>query len=326
MPPEEVALLDISKVAHFAPDPDPLATYRGQSWMTAVLREIINDKAMEKHKTKFFENAAIPNISVSLSDAVTPAQFREFTAAMDLEHRGVENAYRTLYLGGGADVKVIGANLQQIDFESIQGRGETRLAARAGVPPVIVGLSEGLHQATYSNYSQAMRRFGDITMASLWGNAPGSLQVLVPPPGNDARLWYDTRHVAFLRDDAKARAEVESIRASTINIYITAGFTPESAVEAAVAEDATLLVPTGLVSVQLQPPGGAPRRRPSPARLRPSRSRRPTAGSPPPRTPPPPARPTRRNPRRPAPWTASTGHCTSTGLTPTRGWHSNGKG
>jgi hypothetical protein len=152
----------------------------------------------------------------------------------------------------------------------VQGRGETRMAARAGVPPVIVGLSEGLHQATYSNYAQAMRRFGDITMASLWANACGSLQPLCPPPGNDARLWYDTRHVAFLRDDAKARAEVESARASIINIYITAGFTPESAVTAAVAEDATLLVPTGLVSVQLQPPGGAPPQPGTPAAAKPA--------------------------------------------------------
>jgi len=263
--PEDIALLDVSEVAHFAPDPDPLATYRGQSWLTAVVREIVNDKAMERHKTKFFENAATPNISVALSDAVTPGQFREFKAAMDLDHRGVENAYKTLYLGGGADVKVIGAQLHQIDFEKIQGRGETRMAARAGVPPVIVGLSEGLSQATYSNYAQAMRRFGDITMASLWGNVCGSLQPLVPPPGNDAKLWYDTREVAFLRDEAQARAAVEQARASIINIYITAGFTPESAVEAAVAEDATLLVPTGLVSVQLQPIGGPPPTAPTPA-------------------------------------------------------------
>jgi phage portal protein BeeE len=256
-PPEEVALFDVREVAHFAPDPDPSARFRGQSWLTAAIREIINDKMMERHKTKFFENAATPNISVALSDAITPAQFAEFKEKMDLEHRGVDNAYKTLFLGGGADVKVIGAQLQQIDFAAIQGRGETRIAARAGVPPIIVGLSEGLSASTYSNYGLAMRRFGDLTMAALWRNAAGSLETLVPPPGSDARLWYDTRDVAFLRDDAKARADVAAVKAGTISSYITSGFTPESAVEAADAEDPTLLVHTGLVSVQLQPPGQA---------------------------------------------------------------------
>jgi phage portal protein BeeE len=52
-----------------------------------------------------------------------------------------------------------------------QGAGETRIAAAAGVPPVIVGLSEGLQAATYSNYSQARRRFADGTMRPLWRNA-----------------------------------------------------------------------------------------------------------------------------------------------------------
>jgi hypothetical protein len=195
---------------------------------------------------------------VSLSDSITPEAFAEFKEKMNIEHRGVENAYKTLFLGGGADVQVIGANLAQIDFQSIQGRGETRVAAAGGVPPIIVGLSEGLSSSTYSNYEQAMRRFGELTMAGLWGNAAGSLATLIPSPGSDARLWYDTRDVAFLQANELARTEVQQKRAATIQVYITSGFTPESAVAAAEAEDTTLLQHSGLVSVQLQPPGTDP--------------------------------------------------------------------
>lgn len=266
-PPEHVALFSTNEVAHFAPRPAPGAIYRGESWMTAAIREITNDKMMERHKTKYFENAATPNISVALHESITPEAFAEFKEKMNIEHRGWENAYKTLFLGGGADVQVIGATLDKINFASLQGRGETRVAAIAGVPPIIVGLSEGLSSSTYSNYGQAMRRFGDLTMASLWGNVAGSLATIVPPPGSDSRLWYDARDVAFLREDAAQRAAVEAQKASTINIYITAGFTPESAVDAVEAEDPTLLVHTGLVSVQLQPPGQAaePAANPAPA-------------------------------------------------------------
>ena len=63
-------------------------------------------------------------------------------------HEGLWNAYKTLYLGGGADAKIIGSNMQQLDFKTVQGHGETRIAAAAGVPPIIVGLSEGLEAAT----------------------------------------------------------------------------------------------------------------------------------------------------------------------------------
>ena len=254
-PPEKVALFGASEVCHFAPLPDSDASYRGMSWLSACVREITNDRTMERHKTKFFENAATPNLSVSLDKAVSADDFAKFKERMDTEHVGTDNAYKTLYLGGGADVKVIGANFDQIKLNDVQGRGETRVAAAAGVPAIIVGLSEGLSSGTYSNYGQAMRRFADLTMASLWGNVSGSLATLLRSPGSDARLWYDTRDVAFLREDRTAAAGIQQIGAATINQYIVSGFEPDSAVAAWTAQDPTLLVHTGLVSVQLQPPG-----------------------------------------------------------------------
>ena len=111
--------------AHFVPGlPDPLATYRGMSWLTPLIREVQADKSASDHKVAFFENAASPNLAVSLPKEVTPTQFNEFVELMDSKHRGALNAYKTLYTGGGADVTVIGANMQQMDFSSVQGKGE----------------------------------------------------------------------------------------------------------------------------------------------------------------------------------------------------------
>ena len=249
------------EVAHFAPQPDPLANYRGMSWLTPVLREIENDKAMGRHKSKFFENAATPNLSVALDKDVSRDAFTKFRDAMNEGHQGVRNAYKTLYLGGGADVRVIGADFKQMDFKVVQGHGETRIAAAGGIPPIIVGLSEGLQSATYSNYGQARRRFADGTMASLWGNAAGSLATLLPPlpPGGAVRLWYDPRDVPFLREDQKDAAEIQGRQADTIRTLIEAGFEPDAAVRAVTGEDLDLLrgQHTGMTSVQLQLPSAA---------------------------------------------------------------------
>lgn len=266
-PPDKVAIFPAADVAHFAPLPDPDATFRGMSWLSALTREVGNDRTMERHKQRFFENAATPNLAVSMAKEVSPEDFAQFKAVMDEEHGGADNAYKTLYLGGGADVKVVGANFQQLEMGALQGRGETRVAAAGGVPAIIVGLSEGLSSATYSNYGQAMRRFAELTMASLWGNVAGSLATIMRPPGSDARLWYDTRDVAFLREDRKDAAEVQGRQAQTIRTLLDAGYTPDSVVAAVNAEDFTLLVHSGLYSVQLQAPGAgtAPTPTPSPA-------------------------------------------------------------
>jgi phage portal protein BeeE len=239
---------------HWSPIPDPDAQYRGMSWITPVVREIQADDAATRHKGSFFSNGAKPGMVVSFKESVTAEQFKAFMATMNEAHQGADNAYKTLYVGGGADVTVAGANLQQLDFKATQGAGETRLCAAGGVPPIIVGLSEGLSSATYSNYSMARRKFGDHWARPQWRSACAALSTIVDVPPM-AELWYDDRDISFLREDQKDAAEIQQVKASTINSYITSGFTPESAVAAVDADDRALLVHTGLVSVQLQPPG-----------------------------------------------------------------------
>jgi phage portal protein BeeE len=225
------------------------------SWLTPVIREVQNDKLMGTHQRKFFENGATPNMVVSYPKEADQGKIRDFGEKMNSRHRGVQNAYETLYLGGGADVTVVGKDFAQMTFNDLQGRGETRIAAAAGVPPVIAGFSEGLAAATYSNYAQARRRFADGTMHPLWQNAAGSLAPLLGMQAADVRLWYDATDVPFLREDEKDHAQIQQKQAATIRQLTDAGFTPESVVASIEASDWRLLKHTGLFSVQLQEPG-----------------------------------------------------------------------
>jgi hypothetical protein len=249
--------LAADEVAHFAPLQDPLATYRGMSWLTPLMREVSADQMMTNHRRKFFQNGATPNMVVKHDPGVTPADARLFKDLLDREYGGADNAYKTMHIGGGADVTVVGADFKQIDFKIVQGHGETRLASAAGVPPIIPGFSEGRSRAPSTNYGQALRRFSGLTMHPLWQSAAGSLQRIFPPPPG-CRLWYDTRDVPFLREDAADLSEIQQNQAATISSYISAGFTPESSVAAVVQDDPELLRHTGLVSVQLWEPGAQP--------------------------------------------------------------------
>lgn len=247
------------EVAHFAPIPDPLANFRGMSWLTPILREIQADRSMTKHQRKFFDNGATVNLVIKHDPTANEDKVKRWIEDMRDKHGGTENAYKTLHLYPGADVTAVGANLKEIDFKDVRGGGETRIAAAAGVPPVIVGLSEGLAAATYSNYGQARRRLADGTAHPLWENLSGSLEKLVRRDGmgSDVRLWYDADSVPFLREDEKDAAEIQKTRAETINTLITAGYEPDSVVRAVESGDNRLLVHTGLTSVQLLPPGAA---------------------------------------------------------------------
>jgi len=245
---------DARDVAHFIHTPDPLAQFRGMSPLTPLIREIMADKAAMDHKLKFFENGATPQLVVKL-DTPDLEQYKAYIELFRSKNEGSDNAYKTLFLAAGADVTPVGADLKQIDFKATQGAGETRIAAALGVPPVLVGLSEGLASATYSNYAMARRSFADGTLRPMWRNLCGSLANIVTVPPK-SELWYDESQIAFLREDEKDAAEIQSIQASTINSLITNGFDPDTAIDAVMAQDFSRLEHSGFLSVQLQPPPG----------------------------------------------------------------------
>lgn len=253
---DELAFFEPSQIAHYKPLPDPAHPFRGQSWLSAVMPDVTVDTELTKFKNAYLVNGATPNVVVSFDPSMTREAFEKFREQMDSRHRGTTNAFKTLYLGGGADVKVVGSNFEQLAMKAVQGAGETRIAAAAGVPASIVGISEGLAGSALNagNYVAARRRFADGTMRPLWRAASGALQTLVPPVDSSVRLWFDASDVSFLQEDQMDEAEIQSRRALTIESLIRAGFVPDSAVQAVITGDYSLLTHTGLYSVQLQPP------------------------------------------------------------------------
>jgi phage portal protein BeeE len=253
----EPVLLLPSEVVHFSPRQDPGARFRGMSWLTPALREIEADKAATRHKLKFFERGATIQTVVSLDKDVTPEQFDEFVERFREKTEGVDQAYKTLFLGGGADVTLNGSTMQQLDFKVTQGSGETRIASDSGMHPVIVGLSEGLEGSSLNagNFQAAIRLTADKTIRPLWRNAASSLSTILPSPGDGTELWYDDREVAFLRDDSTDVAEIQGRQATTASVLTNAGFTPDSVVSFIDSGDLTVLVHSGLYSVQLQRAG-----------------------------------------------------------------------
>jgi phage portal protein BeeE len=251
------------QVAHYAPIPDPESRFRGTSWLWPALNEVMADKAATMHKLRFFENGATPNLVVKF-DLDTVEKMRPWIELFKEGHEGALNAYKTLFINSTTSVDAVGAMPEQIDFKVTQGAGETRIAAAAGVPPVVVGLSEGLNAATYSNYAQARRRFADGTMRPLWREACGCLENIVPPPNSGAELWYDEADIPALQEDVQDAAAEMKEKAAAAFSFIQGGWDPDSIVAAIDSGDLTLLSHSGMTSVQLHAPGETPALPPGP--------------------------------------------------------------
>ena len=239
------------EVAHWAPIPDPWATWRGMSWLTPVLREVDADMQLTDYKRAYLNNAATPNLLIKYNGKIGGEKLTRLREQLQARHGGVGNAFKTLVLDEGADASVVGNNLEQLAFSATQAAGENRIAVAGNVPAIVVGLKEGLQAATYSNYEQAMRRFADLFGRPQWRSACAALAKLIEVPA-DCRLWYDTSAIAALRQGEKEQADTMQVLATAANSLVMAGYTPASINAALSAGDVTLLEHSGLVSVQMQ--------------------------------------------------------------------------
>lgn len=252
----DVYSFERGEVAHFAPIRDPLSRYRGMPLPTAALREIRGDSAATTHKLKFFEHAATPNMILKFPPTIGKEKAKEILDVFEQEHSGAFNAYRTVALLGGTEAQVVGKDLQQLDFAATQGKGETRIVAAMGLHPTIVPVSEGLQGASLNagNFAAARRLVADSFLRPDWGSFAGSMETILPPlPGT--RLWYDERHIPFLAEDVKDAVDATFVQAQAIRQLVDGGFVPDGVVDGVVSNDLRRLLHTGLLPVQLQPPG-----------------------------------------------------------------------
>jgi phage portal protein BeeE len=257
-PNQEGEFLRLEEVAHYAPMPDPNASYRGMSWLTPVLSDVEADNSLNTFKQSHIDNQAVPGVAIVFDNSVTPEKLEQFKAKMTTSHSGARNAGKTMYLGGGADIKVVGSSFNDLALKAVQGAGETRIAAASGVGAVVASLSEGMQGSSLNsgNYTAARRRVADGTLRPLWRSAVGALSPLVDVPG-DSRLWFDDRSVSFLQEDVRDEADIRAQHAATIRNLIDAGFSPDATVAATTTGNLASLTGThsGLFSVQLQEPG-----------------------------------------------------------------------
>lgn len=249
-------------VAHFAPTPDPVANFRGMSWLTPVIREMQSDNMATTHKLRFFESGASKRTVVTMDPGIDQETLDNWVEKFRNHYSGAESAYKMMFLAGGTGVDTIGTDMQEVDFKKLSAVSENRICMAGGVPPILVGASEGLAAATYSNYGMARRAFSDGTMRHLWRLAAGALETVVElpsagtsangGPGTPVQLWVDDRDISFLQEDQKDAAEIASVEAQAMDTLIKAGYEAETVTEAVISGDYSVLEHTGLVSVQMQ--------------------------------------------------------------------------
>lgn len=226
------------EVAHYSPNPDPLASFKGMSWLTPVLREVRSDLAVTQYKTVHLSNGAMPGIVIRYSRKLSDPTVATLAKRLTAKHGGPENAGKIWVLDEGADMTVAGSTLEQLQMDALTKAGERRICAAAGPGlDVILGFEQGDYQA-------AVRRLADLWARPAWHKACAALQHLLDNvPDAGVRLWYDVSGIAALREGELQRGQTTLVKAQAVQSFVMAGYTRVSALAAAESGDLSQLVP-----------------------------------------------------------------------------------
>jgi hypothetical protein len=257
-PSETGVAFEPGAVAHYRPGVSVGEPFRGESWLAAVASDASSDIQLTAYKGNYLKNGAMPSLAVMYEPTIDMAQLEAFVPLFADKFTGSLNAGKVMHFLGGRDVKTVGATLDQLSYKAVQGAGETRIAAAAGVPASVAGCSEGLQGSSLNagNYTATRRLFGDAKIRPLLGSFCESFTSVVRVPA-DSRLWYDDSAVSFFQEDVADEANIRQAHATTIRTLVDAGYDPDAVVAAVTTGNFIGLTGqhSGLFSVQLQPAG-----------------------------------------------------------------------
>lgn len=240
--------------------PNPLDPYRGMGPVQSILAELDATRYSAEWNRNFFVNSALPSGIIEAPDNLTDDEFDQLRDRWEEQHRGVAAAHRVAILEGG--LKWVDRRFTQRDMQFVELRQVSRDVIREafGMPKFALGDVDDVNRAVGEASAAWFAEY--LTVPRLERIKAALNHDFLPLFGATAEgLEFDYEDPT--PPDAEARDRERTSKATAAKLYVDAGFTGESVVEA-------LELPDTLVWKEPAPqpaPAPPPPVEPSPAAL-----------------------------------------------------------
>lgn len=183
----------------------PESPYYGLAPTEVLKQSLIADLRAIDWNRMFFEHDATPAGLLSSDQQLTRDQAALARQMWEEQHRGVSRAHRIHVLGGGWKYQPLAPTHKDMAFMDLRRWTREEILATYGVPPVMVGLREGINRAT----AQVERRdFYENTILPRLGKVEAVLNYSLVPKGAGIRLFFDISAIQALQEDVERKARV----------------------------------------------------------------------------------------------------------------------
>jgi len=210
--PDKLARIDEGKAFLITPDdmahvklPNPGDPLEGMGYGLSPLapggRNTDVDNRVTYFLKSFFDRGMMPMLALvsknSLNDPIA-ARLKERWKEL---YSGIEGWFEPMVLDHGVEIKKLSSNFDEMGFEGIDKRNESRIVMPFGVPLILIGSRLGLNRSTYSNYEQAQKAFWTDTLLPELKLFEIEDQYFLNQPERGVFVQNDLSAVAILQGD-----------------------------------------------------------------------------------------------------------------------------
>lgn len=235
---------EINGHKYFIPDedvghlkfPNPNNDFYGLSPLQVLAKQINLDTDATTFTKAFFNNAGVPSGILKLRRKLSHQDEADrLRSAWRGQFQGNKNWHRVAILDEDASYEKMGSSIGEMEIPSLRNLSESRICSALGVPAILVGANIGLQRSTFANYAEARESFWEETLLPLYRRIEQFMAGLLEPEFQRERgyLEFDFSEVRALQEDEDALVNRQLVRSQIASQLITAGFTPDAALQAA---------------------------------------------------------------------------------------------
>ena len=144
---------------HFTPEDDYEGFGPGDSPLRSVMMPIDIDNQFTMFLKQMVEGGVMPLGMLSTESYLSPTEADQARHRYRERYGGASKWSELLVLGRGLKYEKLGMTLEEMVFEKLDARNETRILAALGVSPLLVSTTVGLQSSTYTNQEKARQAF-----------------------------------------------------------------------------------------------------------------------------------------------------------------------
>lgn len=158
---DEVVVFDPSEIIHWKLESDPDNEAFGFSPLEAAIIETKTDNEAAQTNLSFFKNHSVPPAHFILDPELNDDAEKNVVEKLRKFFKGSKNRGRSLAMKGLKEIKSIKLTHEEMQFLEGRNFSTKKVASAYGVPPVLLGHTEGVN---YSNHEGQMQDFYDTTV------------------------------------------------------------------------------------------------------------------------------------------------------------------